>query len=792
MKSKQLITLLIAAAAACAAGLTACSKGDAPTHAYGEEWFYTDGSGHYHKCADDGCNAVSGTEAHTYGEASVTPSTCTVAGSRTVWCTVCGYSYTENLPLAAHGYGAWTVGTQPTATDGGTAKRVCTAAGCGAEDEDKLDLPALESGEYTVTDSTATCTAAGTATYTYSKNGVTVVFTAPSSAGHKYVADYVWDGADNLTVKLTCSVCDMQEIDLTDIAYETDTRAADCTAGGYEKKTGTATYDGQTFSDTKILSETPVLAHVYSYVIAYDETQHWQRCINCNGRNPESVADHDFVNNVRSDRLTVRPTATEQGVRRIQCSCKYEKDFPFDGIVSSCNIASFKLKSGKDVPYTDGMYYYVNNNDVISLSFSDLSDGATAINAITFEYSPDGINYLTAPTTTTILTQPVAYYYDGSGVCTLRFYQVDETGADGQITKVYKQVYLRASIYVTEQSIAVEKEFVFAPAPAQTAAQAYVFDESKLVCEWQSLGLYTMYVGQEYRIKAPGGYTVSADGQSVTLNADGEGAFVPSVAGTYTVTAASLYNSAKSYTATLTVKEAPDCTAKLSGSYTGNDYTVAFGEGNTITVSKDGEADVTLSYTFADGVLTTSGSNDVSVSITPSYKMMLTAGEDKCLLTKVYVTTNAVRSVLGGTSWTKCVYDPVKVNTTYSVTITVSFNADGTGTLVRTMDRYSGTVKKRSYVSTLNFTYAGAEVDGTTKLIFTYADSSEYTNENHVFEVGKGESYTDNDFSVINYGEEDSTVSADGTCLTLWLKTGHYNASASTGQAVVFDRVTAS
>ncbi|MDE6104837.1 MAG: hypothetical protein K2G38_04040 [Clostridia bacterium] len=93
-----------------------------------------------------------------------------------------------------HKWSAWSVTETPTSTAAGKATRTCSGSGdCDAAATDKeYTLPDLTSADYTLTDNTATCTAAGTATYAYNKSGVTVSFTVASDAtGHDYGTDGV-------------------------------------------------------------------------------------------------------------------------------------------------------------------------------------------------------------------------------------------------------------------------------------------------------------------------------------------------------------------------------------------------------------------------------------------------------------------------------------------------------------------------------------------------------------------------------------------------------------------------
>lgn len=79
-----------------------------------------------------------------------------------------------------HAWGNWTVANAPTDENPGKATRTCSGKGeCDAAASAKeATLPILSKTDYTLSNDTATCQAAGTATYTYNKDGVNVSFTA--------------------------------------------------------------------------------------------------------------------------------------------------------------------------------------------------------------------------------------------------------------------------------------------------------------------------------------------------------------------------------------------------------------------------------------------------------------------------------------------------------------------------------------------------------------------------------------------------------------------------------------
>lgn len=96
----------------------------------------------------------------------------------------------EKPTAHSHVWSGWTVesGNEPTETAEGKATRTCSAADCDAESPDKeYTLPALNGTDYSVSGNSATCSDGGTATYSYSKNNVTVSFSvATAKLGHNH------------------------------------------------------------------------------------------------------------------------------------------------------------------------------------------------------------------------------------------------------------------------------------------------------------------------------------------------------------------------------------------------------------------------------------------------------------------------------------------------------------------------------------------------------------------------------------------------------------------------------
>ena len=184
----MLTTLCLSVLAACSVGLAACqrSKPSGHEHAYSTEWS-SDSGNHFHACKDTSCTSVKDSEPHQYGNWTVdTPATVETKGRDKRQCSVCKYvEYrdTDKLtpsPAHSHVWSDWTVtsANKPTEKKEGKATRTCSGSGeCGATLADKeYTLPVLTSKDYSTTADTATCSATGSITYTYNKNGVSTSF----------------------------------------------------------------------------------------------------------------------------------------------------------------------------------------------------------------------------------------------------------------------------------------------------------------------------------------------------------------------------------------------------------------------------------------------------------------------------------------------------------------------------------------------------------------------------------------------------------------------------------------
>ncbi|HBN12471.1 MAG TPA: hypothetical protein DD415_02540, partial [Clostridiales bacterium] len=147
-------------------------------------------------------------------------------------------------PVHNHQWGNWTVTKEPTATEEGKATRVCNGGGtCNAAiSEKECTLPVLTSGAYTKTADTATCSAGGSVTYTYNKDGVNVSFAVATSAkGHSW-GDWAVTDENKPTATETgkaTHTCSNANCDAT--VTEKEYTLPVLTSGDYTKTADTAT-----------------------------------------------------------------------------------------------------------------------------------------------------------------------------------------------------------------------------------------------------------------------------------------------------------------------------------------------------------------------------------------------------------------------------------------------------------------------------------------------------------------------------------------------------------------------
>ena len=178
---------------------------------------------------------------HSWGEWTVTKeATCEEAGEETRTCANCGETETRALEATGHNWGEWTVTKEATCEEAGEETRTC--ANCGETETRALEATGHNWGEWTVTKE-ATCEVAGEETRTCANCGQTETRPIPAT-GHTYVETVVAPTCTEEGYTLhTCEVCgsnyktDVVEALGHDWSEWTVTEAADCFHAGSETRT---------------------------------------------------------------------------------------------------------------------------------------------------------------------------------------------------------------------------------------------------------------------------------------------------------------------------------------------------------------------------------------------------------------------------------------------------------------------------------------------------------------------------------------------------------------------------
>ena len=159
---------------------------------------------------------------HEFQSEITTQPSCVVVGVKTNTCTLCEYSYTEEVPVREHTYATGEEIQAPTCSKEGIMSYVCT--GCGNKEE--KPIPTLEHthGESSVTKE-ATCKEEGELSAVCTVCGTQeVVQTIPKTDDHVYETTILRnptciDRGEGVNTCTICAVSTSCEFDLTDHTY---------------------------------------------------------------------------------------------------------------------------------------------------------------------------------------------------------------------------------------------------------------------------------------------------------------------------------------------------------------------------------------------------------------------------------------------------------------------------------------------------------------------------------------------------------------------------------------------
>ena len=269
------------------------------THKGEDTWQHSNDE-HYHVCPD--CNQKYGYAEHTLTKSTVTAATCETAGKDKYTCSVCGYSFEEDVAALGHDFTnavrhyQWD--TAHTKCDASVA---CTRTGCNHVVTESctectyevIKDPTCE--DYGEVRATATFTNALFATQSESFQsgepiGHEMRYSTPfwipnsSESFDVYVmAQCIHDGC---TKSLKIDAIDVQHVKKSD---------STCTVPGEVEYTATFP-DGLEIPAAKKIVKLPLAEHVSDGVLHHDASGHWNECRVCSTHMNE--ADHSFENGV--------------------------------------------------------------------------------------------------------------------------------------------------------------------------------------------------------------------------------------------------------------------------------------------------------------------------------------------------------------------------------------------------------------------------------------------------------------------------------------------------------------
>ncbi len=161
-------------------------------------------------CGDSYTEEIPKLTTHSYDGGVVTKTpTCAVVGIRTYTCPICGDSYTEEIPkLTTHSYNSGIVTKTPTCAEAGIKTITCTVCGDSYTEEiPKLTTHSYDSGVVT---KTPTCAEAGIRTYTCPVCGDSYTEEIARLTTHSYDSGVVTKAAtcgETGIRTFTCAVC---------------------------------------------------------------------------------------------------------------------------------------------------------------------------------------------------------------------------------------------------------------------------------------------------------------------------------------------------------------------------------------------------------------------------------------------------------------------------------------------------------------------------------------------------------------------------------------------------------
>ena len=228
---------------------------------------------------------------HTYGPWKTTrAAACTVKGTQTATCSICGAKKTRTVAATGHKFGDWNVTTAATCTKNGVETRTCSNSKCTVKETRAIKATGHSYGEWKTT-TAATCTKAGVETRSCTNSGCTAKETRTIKAtGHNY-------GSWKVTTAATCTKAGITTQTCSNCG---DTKSQSIAKTGHSF--GSYTYNGDA-TCTKNGTETAKCTHS-----------------NCKETTTRTKANSAFGHKFGSWKTTTAATCTNPGVETHTCS----------------------------------------------------------------------------------------------------------------------------------------------------------------------------------------------------------------------------------------------------------------------------------------------------------------------------------------------------------------------------------------------------------------------------------------------------------------------------------------
>lgn len=279
-------------------------------HNYSTDWTQSE-TEHWHACIDPGCDKVSAKATHTWRSEITLEPTYDAAGSRTLTCTVCDYTKTEDIPKKEHTFSPlWS-------SDASHHWHACTEDGC--TEKGSQDDHSWNDGTVTVE---PTLESAGEKTYTCTVCSRTKLETLPQLE-HTYSGewskdnDYHWHACTDVGYESLIK-------DKAAHTWDAGTVTTEPTAETEGVRTFTCTICGQTRTES-----IGPLEHHYSTEWSKDDTHHWHACTDEGCQAVSERLEHIWDSGV----ITTEPTESSAGVKTFTCSvCQKTRTEPVEPV----------------------------------------------------------------------------------------------------------------------------------------------------------------------------------------------------------------------------------------------------------------------------------------------------------------------------------------------------------------------------------------------------------------------------------------------------------------------------